>query len=204
MSKGILKRCMRFRRSEDGNATIEFVFLFPTLMAIFLMGFEAGFYMVKTVMLEHGVDVAVRDVRIANGGVPNFDGLKKRICNEAAILPDCVNSLQIEMRAVETKPQGVEIMRGPARCIDVESSEDSRTGTEYEGGDPNELMLIRVCSLSRPIFPTTRLSSGMIVDNSGNYAIVSTSSFVTEPGQRVFVQPASTGGMTAAAAAGAG
>jgi len=32
----------RFRRGQDGNATIEFVFLFPAFIFLFLTGFEAG------------------------------------------------------------------------------------------------------------------------------------------------------------------
>ena len=187
---------IRFKRDEDGNATIEFVILFPMLMSIFLMGFEAGFYMVKNVMLEHAVDVAVRDVRLANGGVPSFEGLKTRICDEALILADCENKLQVEMRQVPTTPGATDIMRTKARCINVNSTDDSRDYTEYDGGASNELMLLRVCALSRPLFPTTHLSAGMIADNAGNYAIVSTTSFVTEPGQRVFAQPGGTGGMT--------
>ena len=52
-----------FRSRQDGSATIEFVILFPGIMTLFLMGFEAGYYMVRNVALERAVDIAIFTAR---------------------------------------------------------------------------------------------------------------------------------------------
>lgn len=59
----VLNKFSGFADRQDGSATIEFVILFPGLMMLFLMGFEAGYYMVRNVSLERAVDMTVRDVR---------------------------------------------------------------------------------------------------------------------------------------------
>ena len=173
-----------FKKKQEGSATVEFVLLFPALMFLFMMGFESGFYMVRNVMLERAVDIAVRDVRLGNGKVPQFTALKARICEEALILPDCVDSLQVEMRPIAIEPGSTVGVSGDFRCIDKLSTEDPLTGTTYSLGQQNNMMVVRVCALSQPLFPTTRLAVGMKDDAQGNYAIVATTAFVNEPGTR--------------------
>ncbi len=184
----------RFRDTEAGSATIEFVLLFPMIMFLFLTGFEAGYYMVRNVMLERAVDMSVRSVRLSAGNVPTIEGLKKTICSNAAILPDCYKSLQIELEPVSMTPGAMAAEAGPIRCIDKTSSVDPSTATTYSIGSENEMMLVRVCSLSKPLFPTTRLGMGMRADSEGNYAIVAVAAFVNEPGQRTLATPPASGG----------
>lgn len=173
-----------FRKDENGNATIEFVFLFPAFIMLFLMGFESGYYMVRNVMLERGVEIAVRDVRLGNGSVPNFEDLKRNICANAAIIPECEDSIQIEMQPVAIAPGGTGPVQTAAKCVDRLSTADPLSGTTYSVGSENEMMVVRVCSLSQPLFPTTGIGVGMQVDAAGNYAMVATTAFVNEPGNR--------------------
>lgn len=182
-----------FRRDENGSATIEFVFLFPAFMFLFLMGFEAGYYMVRNVMLERGVEIAVRDVRLGNGKVPSFAAIKQKICAQAAIIPDCVNSLQVEMQPIAIAPGGTASVQTAAKCVDKLSTDDPLTGTTYNVGSENQMMMVRVCALSKPLFPTTRLGVGMGVDAEGNYAMVATTAFVNEPGNRTIAPDPSNG-----------
>lgn len=177
-------RMRKLRNNEDGSATIEFVLLFPMIMFLFLTGFEAGYYMLRNVMLERAVDIAVRDVRLSNGQVPGFAALKKRICDEAAILPNCMRNLQVEMRPVRIQAGAVASVQGPARCVDVNSTANPLDGTLYETGQENQLMVVRVCALSQPMFPSTQLGLGMRANGNGDYALVATTAFVTEPGDR--------------------
>lgn len=177
-------RLRAFRKEQDGNATIEFVVLFPAFVFLFLTGFESGYYMVRNVMLERAVDVAVRDVRLGNGKVPQFAALKERICEQATIIPDCKNSIQIEMQNIAIAPGGTAAVRTAAKCVDHLSTEDSITGTTYDVGEQNQMMMVRVCALSKPLFPTTGIGVGMQVDSLGNYALVATTAFVNEPGNR--------------------
>lgn len=199
------KKYQTFMEDEDGNPTVEFVFLFPVFISLFLMGFESGYYMVRNVMLERAVDVAVRDVRLGNGRVPEFAALKDKICSQAAMIPDCMNSVQIEMQPVAISPGGTAVMVGPAKCVDKLSTDDPLTGTTYDAGEENQMMIIRVCALSQPLFPTTGIGVGMRVDAEGNYAIVATTAFVNEPGNRAvapYTPPSAPVGGAASAAGG--
>lgn len=181
---GFLRRYRSFRKGQNGNATIEFVFLFPVFIFLFLTGFESGYFMVRNVMLERAVDVAIRDVRLGNGNVPDFDDMKLSICQQAAIIPDCVNSVQVEMQSIAITPGSTTALRAPARCVDRASTDDSITGTTFDVGLENQMMMVRVCALMQPLFPSTGIGVGMRVDAEGNYAIVATTGFVNEPGNR--------------------
>lgn len=173
-------------RSENGNASIEFVFLFPVFMFLFTVGFEAGLYMIRNVLLERGVHIAVRDVRLGNGNVPDFEGLRVSICENAGLIPDCVDSLQIEMQSIPITPGGVATMQTDARCVDRQSTDNPLTGTTYDVGEENEVMIVRACVLAQPLFPSTGIGVGLGVDRDGNYAMVATTAFVNEPGNRLF------------------
>ena len=63
--KSMGERVVRFRRDENGVATIEFVILFTPMIMMMLMGAEAGLLNLRHAMLERGVDVAMRAVRLA-------------------------------------------------------------------------------------------------------------------------------------------
>lgn len=176
-----------FRRKEDGSATIEFALLFPAFITLFLMGFESGYFMVRNVMLERGVDIAIRDVRLGNGNVPQFAVLRKRICDEAVMLRDCENSLQIEMQRIVIAPGGVATMQTTPTCRNkLDTDGDPLDDTTYDVGVENSMMIVRVCVLQDPLFPTTGIGAGLGVDDIGNYAMIATAAFVNEPGTRAF------------------
>lgn len=193
----MIRRCFQrirgFRSDQDGNATIEFVIFFPALMSLFLMGFEGGYYMLRSVMLDRAVDISIRDVRMSSNSLPDFATLKKNICSNARILPDCVNSIQVELAPVATAPGAVASLRQSTLCVDKSSKDDPFNATTYDVGAQNQMMLVRVCALSKPFFPTSRLGAGMVRDGSGNHAILSTAAFVSEPGARA-VQVLQAGG----------
>jgi hypothetical protein len=180
--KSIFKWLRNFGRNQDGTASVEFVFIFPAFMGVFLLGFESGYFMLRGVMLERGVDVAVREVRLANGTVPDLAELKTDICDVALMLPNCEESLQIEIRPVAPVPGGVADLGTEISCIDKRvDPDDVANETTYNTGSGNQLMMVRVCALAEPLFPTTPLGAGLKVDSFGNYALVSTTAFVNEP-----------------------
>ncbi|MDD9921488.1 MAG: pilus assembly protein [Boseongicola sp.] len=173
----------KFRKNQDGNATIEFVFLFPIIIFLFLMGFESSYYMVRNVMLERAVNVAVRDVRLSDGNMPSFNTFRQNICDQAAILPDCMNSLQVEMEQIPIAVGGVDAVKGSIKCINKNAA-DYQDGVNFDMGTQNTMMVIKVCALSEPLFPSTGLGVRMQRFGQGKYAIVTTAAFVTEPGDR--------------------
>ena len=107
MIRSLFKRTRRFAREEDGNASVEFVLVFPIYLSIMLMSIELGFVTLRSVMLERGMDMAVRDIRLgssellADGKVQHKEVIDA-VCENALILLDCESSLLLEMAPSES------------------------------------------------------------------------------------------------------
>ncbi len=181
----LASKFVRFQRREDGTATVEFVFLFPLFMFLFMMGFESGLYMIRNVMLERAVDISVRDIRLGNGRVPQFTALKKNICDDALVIPDCENSIHVYMTEIDITPGDVASKTGDFRCLNRFSDKPQFGEEDYDIGQSNTMMLVQVCASVRPYFPTTGIGLGLQLDAlDGDYAIVASTAFVNEPGTR--------------------
>ncbi|WP_380054231.1 TadE/TadG family type IV pilus assembly protein [Falsihalocynthiibacter sp. SS001] len=168
----------RFAKSEAGTATIEFVILFP-FIAMFLFGsIEIGVLKVRHVMLERAVDMSVRDLRLGTWNPPTHDELKEKICRLAAIIPSCLDVILIELRPVSTvtwAPLGT-----ATNCVD--RGEEVNPYTEFDGGQQNEMMLVRACVIVDPFFKSSELALELPQhDSDGGYALASVSAFVNEP-----------------------
>lgn len=171
-----------FSRDERGVASVEFVLVFPVFFGFFLMTYESGMYSIKHVMLERGVDIAVRDVRIGAMPNPTRAQLRNRICEVAMIIPNCISQLDIEM--VRRDPAAWVAMPATVECVDrgVVNEEE----TEVDTTANNQLMVIRVCARVDPLLPTTGIGRAIVQLNDsdaagGSIALVSTAAFVVEP-----------------------
>ena len=177
----LFRRASRLRQDESGTSTVEFVILFPLFMAIFFAAYESGYLMLRNVMLERSVDLAVRELRLGDPQPPTFAEFKQQICDNTWFTTDCTNRVQVQLRPVDMTTWGP--LGGDPRCVDVgwDNTIDPFDQTEYLVGGNNELMLVRVCALFQPLFPTTGLGLEMQYDGDGNYALVVTTAFVNEP-----------------------
>lgn len=171
------RRFLRLRRAEEGNATIEFVILFPIFMVLFLSAFEIGLLMVRQVMLDRATDIAVRALRIGEWDNPTHDNLKSFICDQALILPDCKENMLIELSPV-SKTTWAPLPEGPT-CVD--KSAEIQPVVNFEVGIQHELMMVRVCALQKPLAPLTGLGLRLPRQDADHYALVSLSAFVNEP-----------------------
>jgi hypothetical protein len=182
----------RFRHDEDGVVTVEFVIIFPIFLSLFLMTYESGIISLRHVMLERGVDVAARDVRIGAMAVPTADLMRTRICQVAGIIPDCENQLEVEMLRRNVRDWPSDPAGGPVRCI--HRGGDAQPTVEFTNGGNNDLMFVRACARIDPMLPTSgigkqKISLSAAIDdgNFGNaaagssYALVSSTAFVVEP-----------------------
>jgi hypothetical protein len=177
----------RFLADETGTASIEFVYIVPVIMTLFMGSFESSLYMIRHVMLERSVDIVVRDIRLGRlDGLTHAD-LKEMICETSALVEsvaDCVTAMKIWMQPIDTA--NFVMVPPPRTCVDnVQDIKpiDNPTGSEFEFGTDNEIMLIRICLKEDPMFPTSTLGATMIKDEAdGLYAMVSTTVFVNEPG----------------------
>ena len=168
----------RFLKDEGASATIEFVIWFPMFITLFLSCVELGLITVRHTMLERGLDMAVRDVRLGTGRTPeNHDELKDLICGYAGFIPDCRATLRLEMRPIEMRAFAA--LSPNADCVDL--SQPVLPLREFATGLSNQVMVLRACVKFDPVFPTTGLGRALATDGSGQAALIATSAFVQEP-----------------------
>lgn len=167
----------RFHRTEDGSGTIEFVIFTPFFFMIFMSTFELGMLFTRQVMLDRGIDMTVRQIRLGAVSPVTPFVVKQMICDRAVMIPDCMNQLKLEMRPLDPRNWGN--VPNEADCVD--RGDPSVPVREFTPGVMNELMVIRACALFDPYFPTTGLGSQLPRQSGDAYALVSTSSFVIEP-----------------------
>ena len=179
MIRALRKVVLGKARDEEGAATLEFCLVVPAFIGIMISSFESGLMMVRNVMLERGVDFAVRELRLGQPVPPTFQQLKDTICANALIIADCNDRIQLELSPIDMATFSMPTTA--PRCIDIDSEIDPIDDTTFIGGGNNDLMLVRVCALFQPMFITTGWGMNMPTDGNGNYALVVKSAFVNEP-----------------------
>lgn len=180
--RACLSQVQRFCQQEDGGtSTVETVLLLPAFFYIFLMSFETGRISLNHVMLERGISLAVRDIRIGELKEPSHQDIKDRICFYARIIPECTASLQVEMVVMDVR-NWVDSAVSTVRCID--RALDVQPAVQFTNGDNNQLMVLQVCSLFDPNVPGGALGRSIKGDDGqGYYGIQASSAFVMEPFQ---------------------
>lgn len=177
----LLASLRRLRRAEDGSATVEFVLIFPFFVMLMLSSFEVGMLLVRQVMLDRGVEMTVREIRIGTFAKVKAENLheevKKMICASAAVIPNCLTEVQLEMQ--RSDPRAWTQLDATPDCVD----RANRGGAvvNFNNGDVNELMLMRACALFDPFFPMSGLGFTWTDRPGGYYGLVSSTAFVVEP-----------------------
>ena len=177
MMSRMQKACRHFRRAEDGNATVEFAVYFTVFFMILAAGVEVAYMNLRHAMLERGVDLAVREIRLSTGHIPSYAEVRDRICEEATVLDECGDNLQLEM--VEVNPRQFSSMPGPSDCRNA--AQDPRPYRNFVHGAENKLMLLRACLKYKPMIPFTSLGAELNIDDEGYAQMIVTSAFVQEP-----------------------
>ncbi|MFC3117957.1 TadE/TadG family type IV pilus assembly protein [Jhaorihella thermophila] len=167
----------RFRRSQTGAGTVEFVLVFPAVMTIMFSGIELGMVTFKQAMLERAMDLTVRDIRLGTGQVMTHDDIRDQLCARSAVITDCQNSLRLEM--IRLDPRNWNGALAAPDCIN--RAEELSPVRNFVNGQENELMLLRACAKFDPIFPSSGLGKQLSDTADGGYALVAVSVFVQEP-----------------------
>ncbi|MHC0054906.1 TadE/TadG family type IV pilus assembly protein [Actibacterium sp. D379-3] len=178
-SRRLGRRLRRLLRREDGTATVEFVIMVPIFMLLFVSNFEVSMIMIRQMMLDRGLDLAMRELRLGTWPNPTTAILKQEICSHTAgLISDCENQMMLELIPV---PAASWTLPGPnATCKD--RSADLEPATTFDAGAQNQLMVVRACVLIDPFFPGTELAL-MLERNPGDgMPLAATSGFVNEPG----------------------
>ncbi|MCR8723675.1 TadE/TadG family type IV pilus assembly protein [Frigidibacter sp. ROC022] len=174
---GLFFRTLRRFRREEGTATIEFVILFPVFIVLMISGIEAGVLMTRQMMLERGLDLTMRSLRLGTVANPTHDNVKALICKNSMIIPNCENVVQLELREVDTTAWNVPLEGN--NCVDRTAEIDPVIN--FNPGERNKLMMVRACAVFDPMFPATGLAVHLPRDASGGYRLIATSAFVNEP-----------------------
>lgn len=169
-----------FWSDTRGSAALEFVVLFaPLAFLIFTMG-ELGAYMARSVMLDRGVNIAMRDVRVGklpgNTSREQLEALRTKICENAFLIDQCNDRLLVEVEELGASGAfGTNVVN----CHNTADPElvpaDKFTPPGLSG-----ITVIRACLVSNPIFPGVGLGAKLAVLPDGNYAVVSRSAFLNE------------------------
>lgn len=167
----------RFRKDEEGSSTIEFSLYFTVFFFILAATVEIGYMNLRHALLERGVDVATREIRLNTGHVPTYEEVRDMICAEAVIADDCADNLMLEM--VQVDPRNFQAIPPSADCQNAE--EEPRPLRSFHNGQDNELMLLRACLKYKPAMPTTSFGKALHKDAQGYAQMVATSAFVQEP-----------------------
>ncbi|MGR3464343.1 TadE/TadG family type IV pilus assembly protein [Limimaricola sp.] len=167
----------RLLRAQGGAATIEFALIFPMLMLVIASTYELGMITLRQVMLDRGLEITVREIRLGQLTPVTHAQVSASICEHALLLPDCTASLRLEMMPLD--PRAWVAPPAGADCID--RADDTVPVRRFVAGIENQLMLLRACSLFDPYFPTTGLGATLPRQSGGAYALASASAFVIEP-----------------------
>ncbi len=168
-----------FGRDEQGSATLDFGIALPAYMLLFSSTYESGMLSTRQVMLQHGLDQTVREVRIGRIPDPDHDTLTDKICEYSTIIPDCANQIRLEM--VVRDLRNWSDMSSASQCVDRES--DGAPTLVFTNGSNNQLMVLRACALFDPMIPGSGLGHQLPKESGGAYALRATSAYVMEPFQ---------------------
>ncbi|MDA7426093.1 TadE/TadG family type IV pilus assembly protein [Thalassococcus lentus] len=175
MSVRVLNPLRRFAENENGSVVVPFAMWMPVFIGLVLATIEVGTVTIRSTALERALDETVREVRLGNAG--DQTAIKQSICNRAAVLPDCLDRLQLEMVRLDMRNWS----NIPNRADCVDTSEVFTPNRAFQNAGGSEVMFLRACFKYRPITPAGNLSANLPEDDEGFTAITASSAFVTEP-----------------------
>ncbi|RMH53428.1 MAG: pilus assembly protein [Alphaproteobacteria bacterium] len=166
----------RFLRGTDGAATLEFLIIFPMVFFAVLAFVEAGWLMTRATLLDRGVDMAVRELRVGTATAPDHAALKRLICGHAVLLGACEENLAVELIPI----------RSPADLPDrdtvcVDRATRIEPAVRYDPGRRSETVFVRACLLADPLIPGVGLALAMPTAPGGGIVMIAYAAFVNEP-----------------------
>lgn len=182
-----VKIAMReFLADSRGTSTVEFVVLAPLFFGIFFAFFEIGMATMRWVMLEHGVDVTMRELRLGQipaeylGSAEATHGyLRQQICRYDYLNKNCEDDLYLEL--VPASSAGMPTTS--AECVNRSDRVDPTFNVSTGGsGDENtdQIMYLRACMIVNSIVPPP-YAPPWDYDSSQGYPLIVDSAYVNEP-----------------------
>lgn len=175
------RRARGLLRGEDGTATIEFVILFPLFLLVMVNAIEASVLMTRGSLLDRGLDLAVRELRLQTGAPPSYEEFRALICRGSAFR-GCLDTLQVELRPIDLAAGSP--LDASARCserADRILPLVKNDPAHYRTGAGNQLMMVRACLVVEPVVPNLGLATLLPGDEGAGFRLISVSAFVHEP-----------------------
>lgn len=185
------RRLRHLWHCEDGVANIELAFCIPVLLMLFMASMEAGLFMVRSAMLERGLDLAMRDFRLGRMRTMDYEDIRDRVCQFTLAVANCPANLKVWIEPVDTTttpwtlPGNTDVNGRPRVFCGNRNNPLVMPVPGLVSADAaaqNQIMLIRICALEDPIFPSTYFSQRLTRDSfTGRYALTTATVVVTEP-----------------------
>ena len=181
-----VNRVTDFLRDERGNASLEFVIAFPFFMALMFMMGEVAVFQTRAILLDRGVDLAMRDLRIGALKNPTHNRIKDKICQGAFLIESTCNAgLRIEFIPVNPATGDFERTQPSCRDLPAEADELNPIIFDVNAGQRGEIMFMSVCLVVHPFIPGglmgTLLRVQSPISDSTRYALIAQSAFMNEP-----------------------
>ena len=173
----MMQKLRRYKDEDEGSATVEFVLVFSFLIVFVFAFFELGWLMSRQMMLDRGIDIAMRDVRLGRPNAALHDTLRDKICEHSKILKNCRNDLVVELVRMDISSS---YPRNEPNCRD-RTDYGINPVISYTPGGREEIMFVRACMIIDPIFPGMGIGLQLPKDTSGGFQMVSYSAFMNEP-----------------------
>lgn len=168
----------RFYREEKASINlIEFAILAPVLFGTFFFGFELSMHSIRQMLLDRGLEVTTREVRLNTGRQFTHESLRDAICINAGGLEGCQENLRLEM--VPMNPRNFVSLEALPDCVDAAEPVAPLRG--WSLGQQHELMMLRACMKFIPVFASVGLGKLLGSGSDGMGKMVSISAFVQEP-----------------------
>jgi len=168
----------RLRRSEDGAVTLPALLWLPVFIMVMVSSVELCVLIVKQTLLDRGVELTTRIMRLGIEPLPTHDQLKRSICTNIAFIPGCMDRLAVEVFPVDTDTW-TSSNASPVLCTD--SSSAAELSPQIERGGSNQLMILRACLKIDTVTEMDPLAMALVRDGGGQTALVSVTAFVNEP-----------------------
>ncbi|WP_141693076.1 TadE/TadG family type IV pilus assembly protein [Thioclava sp. SK-1] len=181
------------RRSETGAVTLPTLLWLPFFLMIMVSSVELLVLSVKQTMLERGVDMSTRILRLGIEKTPSAETLKRSICENIGFLHNCMDDLFVEVHAVDTNTWATVNPDPGMRCVDRDP--DSTQVATVDGGNDDQMMLLRACLKIRPMSTGSQTEDGknyiwemnplgayLLTDMNGEATLTTTTFYINEPG----------------------
>ncbi len=165
----------RLFHDQSGSSTVEFLIVFPMVFGLFLSAVDYGVVMLRQTFLDRAVDLAARSVRL--GEAVSEAEFRAAICAQVILMPNCLRTIAIEMRRVESNGTGPVL--APARCVN--RREEIAPVVEFTNGLRGQVMVVQVCVAAEPFIRLTGWVLGMPELPGGGYAVVARTAWLNEP-----------------------